>query len=97
MRIKFIYEDVKLVLFSNLDALVRDQRISLTELVKVEKIDYNEFRPIMIYEAIVSLDQKIGTDMKPEDYGIDSKRALLSLINVKDPNDEARIYENAMI
>ena len=82
-RVSIIYDDIKLVLLSNLDALARDGRMSLKDLTEARLINDKNglFDPIELYKTLLSLDQSFKESItKPEELGLDSKQALLSLI-----------------
>ena len=86
-RAGFIYHDMRFVLLSNLDALVRDGRMTFTEL--------NESRTITtlggsklfedttnLYKILIYLDKQFEkSDLNPEELGLDSRQALMSLLD----------------
>ena len=57
-RIAYIYEDIKLILLSNLDALARDGRMSLKELLdaSAHKTRDRFPDPIYLYKNLFILD-----------------------------------------
>ena len=72
------------MLLSNLDALARDGRMSLKELIdaSVFKTKRTSQLSIDLYKILFTLDQHFeASDAKPEELGIDSRQAILSLID----------------
>ena len=57
-RVFIIYDDIKLVLLSNLDAIARDGRMSLKDLIEARIINAKNgsFDPIDLYKTLLSLD-----------------------------------------
>ena len=72
-RISLIYKDIKFVLLSNLEALIRDGRTSLKELfeARVAKTKKDSINPIDLYKTLVSLDKEFdGEATEFETFGL---------------------------
>ena len=75
----FIYHDMKFVLLSNLDALVRDGRMTLAELNESRTITTLEGSKLFedttkLYKILIYLDKQFEkSDLRPEDLGLDSR------------------------
>ena len=81
-RVFHIYEDIKFVLLCNLDALARDGRMSLKQLNESRVFDGNFCEPLDLFKILFELQQKFKEgETKPEEIGLDSKSAILSLID----------------
>ena len=85
-RITWIYQDIKFVLLSNLDALARDGRMSLQQLLQARVLrsePNHELRNSMdLFEILFKLDQKLEvSETKYEELGLDSGQAILGLID----------------
>ena len=97
-RISYIYEDIKLILLSNLDALARDGRMSLKELLdaSAHKTRDRFPDPIYLYKNLFILDQRFEQNgTKPEELGLDSRQAILSLID-NSKETIALLYQTAI-